>query len=625
MVPQPGRKQVYIHIGFPKTGTTSIQVWLSGNADALAAQGALYPVAGRGEGDYRFGHHLFPNALAQNPLSELATSWPDMDELHSEIANSAARTIILSSEDFATKLDRPAIHLLAHKLSDIDVRIICYVRRQDEFIISVWSTAVANYGEKNSLSDCLVQPWLDYAGTVGLWASAFGVGAIILRAYEESQLVGGDAVVDFLSVCGLDPLMDCGSLPQERHNQRLPAHIALILAYLNAHNVDRSVVTHLHTLGANSDGGNNQLQLLTPQERSALLARHAEGNTVLAQTYLGRADGRLFHDLTISGKGDCQAAQGTDIHNGLAAALALLINDAHAAMAPHPAVASSSSVAARDLPQEFRAMSDEAWLATLLQTTTKLEVRGFRFPCFPDPELQAAFVGTSDEATIREAFSFYIATRGYAEALGLPLALDRRFLDFGVGWGRFPRIFWKDISASNLYGCDVDPGALDLCKSTRVPGNFDRLYPRGRLPYPDSYFQAGIAYSVFTHLSEEAHLHWMRELARVLQPGAVFCMTLEPRRFAAFIEQLPDQPVSKWHQGLKKFAPHAGQLRAQFDVGQFSYMPTGGGTHREASEYGDAIVPAVFIEREWGHAFALRTYIDEPSRYWQAVAVMQRI
>ena len=47
--------------------------------------------------------------------------------------------------------------------------------------------------------------------------------------------------------------------------------------------------------------------------------------------------------------------------------------------------------------------------------------------------------------------------------------------------------------------------------------------------------------------------------------------------------------------------------------------------HRHASEYGDAIVPPDFIEREWGHAFALRAYIDEPSRYWQAVAVMQRI
>jgi SAM-dependent methyltransferase len=193
-----------------------------------------------------------------------------------------------------------------------------------------------------------------------------------------------------------------------------------------------------------------------------------------------------------------------------------------------------------------------------------------------------------------------------------------------VGWGRFPRIFWKDIKASNLYGCDVDPDALALCRKTGVPGTFDRLYPRGKLPYPDGHFGGGIAYSVFTHLSEDAHTHWMLEIARVMRPGAVFCLTLEPRRFAEFIEQLPQKPLTDWHTGLKRFAGEGNRLRAEFDAGQLAYLPTGGGMHRQASEYGDAIVPPAFMEREWGHAFALRAYIDEPSRYWQAVAVMQR-
>ncbi len=278
-----------------------------------------------------------------------------------------------------------------------------------------------------------------------------------------------------------------------------------------------------------------------------------------------------------------------------------------------------------DLPNEFRAMSDDEWLETLLQTTKHVMVKNFCFPGLPDPEVQAAFVGTASEATIQEAFNFYIVAKGYSKALGMPLALNRHFLDFGVGWGRFSRIFWKDVCSSSLFGCDVDPDALAICKATGVPGTFDRLYPRGRLPYPDEFFSGGIAYSVFTHLSEDAHLHWMNELARVLRPGAVFCMTLEPRRFADFIEFLPDNPISPWHAGLRKFADQAPSYRAQFDAGEFTYLPTGGGVYRQASEYGDAIVPPSFIEREWGAAFALRSYLDEPSRYWQAIAIMQRI
>ncbi len=278
-----------------------------------------------------------------------------------------------------------------------------------------------------------------------------------------------------------------------------------------------------------------------------------------------------------------------------------------------------------DLPDVFRAMPDDAWLEILLRGTEVSIVEGFRFPDYPSPEVQEVFVGSAGKAAVREAFNFYTVAKGYSSALGMPLHQEMKFLDFGVGWGRFPRIFWRDIRATNLYGCDVDPDAIAICNATGVPGTFDRLYPRGKLPYPDNYLGGGIAYSVFTHLSEPAHVHWMRELARVLRPGSVFCMTLEPRRFINFVEQIPDSPGSPWHMALKKFAGQAENLRKQFDEGRFVYLPTGGGAYRPATEYGDAVVPSSFIEYEWAQKFALRAYIDCASRFWQAIAVMQRI
>ena len=304
----------------------------------------------------------------------------------------------------------------------------------------------------------------------------------------------------------------------------------------------------------------------------------------------------------------------------------MLIDDVCAALAERGAVgAGSKSEIGIDLPDAFRKMTDLEWLETLLRTTNNPVIDGFRFPGYPSSDVQRVFVGSAGEAAVREAFNFYVLVKGYSAALGVPLALGQRFLEFGVGWGRFPRIFWKDIVATNLYGCDIDPDAIAICRATGVPGQFDRLYPHGKLPYPDNFFSGGIAYSVFTHLSEPAHLHWMSELRRVMRSGAVFCVTLEPRRFTDFIETIPDTPASDWHAGLRKFAMHAADLRARFDAGQFVYLPTSGGKHLPASDYGDAIVPLTFIEREWGEAFALRAYIDDPSRYWQALAVMQRI
>jgi hypothetical protein len=161
MIPQPSKKQLDLHMSFPEMGTTSIQVRMAGNADLLAAHGVL------------FGYHRIPDALARTPLDELASSWPDMDALLSEISRTSANEVTISSEDSATKLDQVTVVFFARELSAVAVRFICYVRRQDEFIISVWCTAVPHHTENNPRADCLADPWLDYAWVVALWARAY--------------------------------------------------------------------------------------------------------------------------------------------------------------------------------------------------------------------------------------------------------------------------------------------------------------------------------------------------------------------------------------------------------------------------------------------------------------------
>jgi hypothetical protein len=193
------------------------------------------------------------------------------------------------------------------------------------------------------------------------------------------------------------------------------------------------------------------LVLLAPKETAALLARYTEGNNALAQKYLGRTDASLFNDFPCENSAPGQILANADTDNALAPALVLLIDDIHGAMRSRKATNSSQDSAAfADLPVRFRAMSDTAWLETLLRTTAEPVIDEFHFPGFPDPKIQAAFVGTSSEATIREAFSFYLVSKGYACALGLPLALEHRFLDFGVGWAGSLGYFGK-ISAPTIF------------------------------------------------------------------------------------------------------------------------------------------------------------------------------
>jgi SAM-dependent methyltransferase len=276
-----------------------------------------------------------------------------------------------------------------------------------------------------------------------------------------------------------------------------------------------------------------------------------------------------------------------------------------------------------DLPPAIRALDDRAWLDLLLRSLDQREVSGATFPAFPDAETQRRFVGADGASTLHEAFAFYTLLKDRAAALGRPIGDGSAFLDFGCGWGRFLRFFWKDVGAAALHGCDVWPQAIELCRSLGVPGNLDRLYHWGRLPYADASMDVVMSYSVFTHLPERPHRHWVAEIARVLRPGGLFALTLEPRRFLDFVEALPEGATG-WEADLRRHAPRIPALRAQYDAGGIAFLPSGGAGDFDGTLYGDAAVPLSFIERHWSDWFAIRDHIDDPARFFQAVLVVQR-
>ena len=280
-----------------------------------------------------------------------------------------------------------------------------------------------------------------------------------------------------------------------------------------------------------------------------------------------------------------------------------------------------------NLPQRLRRLSDQGWLELLKESVLSRVVAGIMLPGFPSADLQIQFTGSANTQTLQEAFGFYSLVKDSCARLGKPIGLASRLLDFGVGWGQFLRFFMKDINSDNLYGCDIDPEVLGICRELGVPGNLDRTYPGGKLPYPDAHFDAIFSYSVFTHLPEHAHQHWLAELARVARPGCVFTLTLEPRSFIDYVAQLGERREwdQSWHRHLATFANTCPQLYQDFDDGRIAYIPTGGGGEfRDGAIYGDAIVPLSYIEREWSRYFDVRDYIDDRNRFHQAVLTVQR-
>jgi len=274
------------------------------------------------------------------------------------------------------------------------------------------------------------------------------------------------------------------------------------------------------------------------------------------------------------------------------------------------------------LPAKFRKLDDGAWLDMLIKSISVPRIDGVDFPGFPPEAVQITFNGNANESSLREAFKFFVLTKKYSREFSKRLTSRSRFLDFGCGWGRLLRFFWKEIDEGNLYGCDVNSWILDVCRSLSMPGQIDLITPLGTLPYPQGHFDNIIAHSVFTHLPERVHLHAMRELARVSRRGCVFCLTLEPRRFIDEVANLPAEANDERSRALKAHQPRVSQYLEAFDSGNLAFMPTNKGVE---DTYGDAVVPLAYIEREWSPYFRVRAYIDDPAVHWQAVLVVQRL
>src|SRR5579862_4979144 len=181
-----------------------------------------------------------------------------------------------------------------------------------------------------------------------------------------------------------------------------------------------------------------------------------------------------------------------------------------------------------------QSMTDEQWYDALKKSIVDQNVAGIKFPEFPSKEIQDRFVGSSFDSALYEGFNFYSLVKSCASELGAPISNNSVLLDFGMGWGRYVRFFWKDLYDHNIYGVDVHPDMVKICQDTRVPGSYFQIEHAGILPFPADTFDIMIAYSVFTHLPEELHLHWLTELWRVAKSGCLFVLTVEPPRFIDF-------------------------------------------------------------------------------------------
>ncbi|HVH75211.1 MAG TPA: hypothetical protein VM755_09880 [Stellaceae bacterium] len=300
-----------LHIGGEKTGTTSIQSFLSSNRSVLRESGILFPTSLGSANHELLAIFASPTAGTEDLKALLGlNSGHALDSLRSslpstllrEVSESGCSEVVISNEHCSSRLtEETAVQRVRQILETFSTatRIMIYLRRQDELLLSAYSTSVKagetrplRIPERNGLI------YYDYLKILNLWAKVFGQSNIIVKIYHEDTLFRGDIIDDFIQTMGFSNLPKTLPRPQLRLNRSLDLTTLEFLRVFNSHippilagrvNPGRSnIVEVLERLSGDSRS------CFDSKELARFFALFTPSNSEVARRFLGRADGRLF-------------------------------------------------------------------------------------------------------------------------------------------------------------------------------------------------------------------------------------------------------------------------------------------------------------------------------------------
>jgi SAM-dependent methyltransferase len=256
-------------------------------------------------------------------------------------------------------------------------------------------------------------------------------------------------------------------------------------------------------------------------------------------------------------------------------------------------------------------LSDAQWLDIL----SAAEPRGFGLPLLPPQEVQARYTGQSGRAAFDQALKFVSFCVSEARAHGVAINADTRLVDLGCGWGRISQSAMRDFAPRNIYSVDVAREAIALCRDTGLSTNLVLAPSSGPVPLETGIADILICYSVFSHLREDQHLLWLREVQRLLRPGGVAILTTRPRSMPELFAYMRGIGMTD----CPAFRDIADVLR-RYDAGEFVFDAPHQGGELDAV-YGEAMIAPQYVEREWSKIFSQVTFRDVSDRIEQAAIV----
>ena len=248
--PAKGPRKAIVHIGMPKTGTTSIQSWLYGNVRELSRQGIFFqrlPLTRARSFEHvevvvcQFDKAgiLLPNdrmryVFGIKSLDDQKAVAAKYTELFGNaLARADEHTVLLSVEDVGgmtrTKAQVEGLEQWLGQFFD-EVRYIVYLRRQEDWLVSSYSQMIKT-GRTITLEEHFEKrKERNYFQRLRVWLSVVGEDRLSVRLMERDALRDGDLIADFAHTAGIDPTR---MEEQPRRNESLSRPAGEYLRVLN--------------------------------------------------------------------------------------------------------------------------------------------------------------------------------------------------------------------------------------------------------------------------------------------------------------------------------------------------------------------------------------------------------
>lgn len=283
-----GKNKLYLHIGIGKTGTTSIQNLLQANKKNLADKKFFYPNTVQ-------NFQLAINGIPQMPKEVELLYKKVIIEYNKKNCN----TMILSCERFVFCREN-YIRKVSEIFKDWDVKIIFYVRKQDNLLLSDFLQKIK--------AGTLLNPSFDdffkhngnafkYMTRIRPWKEFFGKENIITRVYDDPN-IKKDVCLDFNKIVGIESIMKENKIINS--NSSIISEYVKLTILVNSHvkneNLKNSLMNEIILLSNKFKSATNKIKLEQNDDQKYITEYYLSDNKIFSEEFLSQEQSKYFLD-----------------------------------------------------------------------------------------------------------------------------------------------------------------------------------------------------------------------------------------------------------------------------------------------------------------------------------------